>query len=97
MGLDTRRGPFHLVGVNSRVGGTVSFFNRINLARTQDFFEDFAREERVEICGVNRNCRGGGGGGGNDCSAEEEIVDFFKGELADAERLLDQCEDGRKK
>ena len=90
---NTRRGPFLIVGVNSRVGGNFSFFNRINLARSLDFFEQFLRDNRTEACGLNRECRGGNTGA--QCDSEQDVVDFFKGELDDAERLLDQCLRGR--
>lgn len=88
------RGPFQLIGINSRVSrnGNNSFFNRINLQRTQDFFQDFARDERVAICGVNDDCRVGGGNGG-DCAAEAELVRFHEDQLDAAKRVLRECQD----
>lgn len=90
------RGPFLLVGINSRVSrnGNNSFFNRGNLQRSQDFFRDFARDNRVSICGVNDDCRVGGGvGGEEDCAAEAEIVKFHEDQLDTAKRVLRECLD----
>lgn len=86
------RGPFQLVGINSRVSrnGNNSFFNRVNLQRSQNFFEDFARDNRVAICGVNDDCRVGNGGGG-DCDAEAELVRFNEDQLDAAKRILNEC------
>lgn len=86
------RGPFQLIGINSRVSrnGNNSFFNRVNLQRSQDFFKDFARDNNVSICGVNDDCRTGGGGNGN-CDAEAELVRFNEDQLDAAKRVLREC------
>lgn len=85
---DLERGPFQLIGVNSRVGGNQSFFNRINLNRSQDFFKDFARDKNVDICGINIDCNNFNG---DNCDAEKDIVRFFEEELANAKEVLRQC------
>ena len=55
---DLINGPFFVVGVNSRasVGGNQSYFNRVNLERTQEFFKDVAKKQKVKICGINHEC-----------------------------------------
>lgn len=55
---DLVNGPFYIVGINSRasVGGKQSYFNRVNLDRSQEFFKDVADDENVEICGINKDC-----------------------------------------
>lgn len=89
---DLFNGPFQIIGVNSRVQNNQnrSFFNRINLQRSQDFFRDFANNNRVDICGINVNCIGGGGGN-NRCDAEADIVKFFEDELRNAKNVLNDC------
>lgn len=91
---DLFKGPFVIVGVNSRVqiNGQVSFFNRVNLDRSQQFFKDFARANNVEICGVTENCEGEDPPPpNNDCDAEQDIVDFFAQELENAKEVLREC------
>lgn len=54
---DTYKGPFVIVGVNSRGDNFGrSYFNRTSLERSQKFFEDFAKRYSVEICGINSKC-----------------------------------------
>lgn len=87
---DLERGPFQIIGVNSRVevNGNTSFFNRVNLNRSQDFFRDFADDNNVEICGINSNCQQNN----NDrCDAERDIVKFFEDELQNAKNVLNDC------
>lgn len=86
---DLEDGPFQIIGVNSRVGANQSFFNRVNLQRSQDFFRDFAEDNNVEICGINSTCSGGNN---NDrCDAERDIVRFFEDELRNAKDVLNDC------
>ncbi len=88
---DLVNGPFQIIGVNSRVetNGITSFFNRVNLQRSQDFFKDFADDNNVEICGINSSCSGGNN---NDrCDAERDIVRFFEDELQNAKVVLNDC------
>lgn len=55
---DLFNGPFTIIGINSRVqtNGNSSFFNRVNLNRSQSFFRAFANQNRVSICGINTGC-----------------------------------------
>lgn len=57
---DLKAGPFVVVGVNSRAAtsGNQSYFNRVNLERTQVFFKDVANKQNVKICGINLDCHG---------------------------------------
>lgn len=86
---DLRRGPFVIIGINSRasVRGGFSFFNRTNLDRSQDFFSGFARANNVKICGINDSCQDLD----DRCSAERDIVKFFEDELDNAKEVLRQC------
>jgi hypothetical protein len=91
------------IGVNSRVsrnadrqGRRFSFFNRINLNRTQDFFEDFADDNNVDICGVNTSCRVRNRAA-DLCDFEEAAVRAAEDELDRAEDALDQCVDQKVK
>jgi hypothetical protein len=56
---DLFKGPFVVIGVNSRgsLSGDVSLFNRINLPRSQEFFKNWAKKNKVALCGLNAICR----------------------------------------
>lgn len=55
---DLYKGPFIQIGINSRgaVNGNRAYFNRVNLARSQKFFADWAKANKVAICGINAKC-----------------------------------------
>lgn len=55
---DLYKGPFIQIGINSRgaTNGNRAYFNRVNLARTQKFFVDWAKANKVGICGINARC-----------------------------------------
>lgn len=84
---DLISGPFNVVGINSRGGSGYSYFNRTDLARSQEYFKGFAERNSVKICGVNWDCNGA-----NDrCPEERAIVEYFTSELAFWKKSLDQC------
>lgn len=93
------------IGINSRVsrnadrqGRKFSFFNRINLNRTQEFLREFAEDNRVDICGVTTTCRvRGSRSTAGICEFEEDQVKAAKEELDRAEDALDQCLDEKLK
>lgn len=53
---DRVKGPFFVIGVNSRGSKNASMFNITALPRSQEFFKDFADKNSVEICGINTDC-----------------------------------------
>ena len=57
--IDDPKKEFHYVaGVNS-MGNIENLSLLTSLARSRKFLEDFEREQRVEICGVSKDCDGG--------------------------------------
>lgn len=82
-------GPFIIVGVNSRGGGNTSLFNRADLERSRTFFEDYARSQSVEICGINWSCSGVDP---DRCPEEQALVKFFEDELKKAKQILNSCQ-----
>lgn len=55
-GADLIKGPFYVVGVNSRAGGKTSLFNQTALDRSQEFFKSYAASQGVQVCGINWEC-----------------------------------------
>lgn len=87
---DLIKGPFNIVGINSRGGGNRSYFNIASLPRSQKFFKEYAESEEVEICGINKDC--------SDpdqpppvCAEEHDLVRYFEEELNSAKDILNQC------
>ena len=85
---DLVKGPFPIVGVNSRGGGNQSYFNISSLERSQTFFRDYAKKNSVDICGVNKEC---GEPENVDCPEEFDLVRYFEEELNRAKDMLYQC------
>lgn len=89
---DLVNGPFRIIGVNSRaaVRGGQSFFNRVNLDRTQVWVKDYA--ERVSpICGINSDCGASGGENTDGCNTEKLIVSSFKSKVSFFENVVTAC------
>jgi hypothetical protein len=61
-----------VLGVNSKGNIKDTNYNaRTDTTESQEFFAEFAQQNSVEICGVNKDCAAGGGGGGgsgSDCA-----------------------------
>lgn len=98
---DVVNGPFWVVGVNSRaaVGGKQSYFNRVNLDRSQEFFKDVANKQSVKICGINMECGKEGPTPpnppeplpGGKCLEESKFVEIFTDKLKFFTSKLDLC------
>lgn len=87
---DLVKGPFIIVGVNSRGGNTTSYFNIASLDRSQDFFKEFAKKEGVQICGINKEC--GSSKPPEKCFEEHDLVRYFEEHLNAAKDNLLQCQ-----
>lgn len=91
---DLKKGPFVVVGINSRreVGGETSYFNISGLQRSVDFFKSYAAKENVQLCGINATC-------GTivppvipeRCLGDVEMVKYFEAELGMAKNALNAC------
>lgn len=57
---DLKKGPFNLVGVNSRAGSGMSIFNYTAHPNAQSFYKSYAANNGVEICGITKDCQAGG-------------------------------------
>lgn len=81
-------GPFRILGVAiARISNSRKvLFSRIDVA--DKFFQDFIRVRGGKICGINDECAGQVG---DECQSEQDIVNFFEAELANAQLLLRQC------
>ena len=51
-----KSGPFLVVGVNSRAGGSTSIFNYTAHENAQSFYKSYAASNSVDICGVTKEC-----------------------------------------
>jgi hypothetical protein len=89
---DLAKGPFVVVGINSRrqVGGETSYFNITGLKRSVDFFKDYAARNSVQLCGINATC-GGPIETPERCLADVEMVKYFEAETAMAKLALNAC------
>lgn len=89
---DLKKGPFVIVGINSRreVGGLTSYFNITGLKRSVDFFKSYAEKNSVQICGINASC-GEPEVTPPQCLADLEMVKFFEAELAVARNVFNAC------
>lgn len=85
---DLVKGPFIIVGVNSRGDNSGnSYFNQTGLERSQEWFENYARTQGVGICGVNKNCNATPA----ECADLQEVVDYLTQDLAMWQKELTQC------
>lgn len=85
---DLKNGPFEIVGINSRGGGNTSLFNITGLERSQTWFKNYASTQRVDVCGVNKDC---GGSDPEKCVQERQDVAEVKSFLVYVEEVLAQC------
>jgi hypothetical protein len=86
---DLVKGPFIIVGINSRgdrAGN--SYFNRTDLERSQLWFAQYANSNSVQICGINWNCNSNPP---PECADEAASVSLAEAELATARNAYEQC------
>ena len=91
---DRVKGPFRIVGINSRGGRGTSLFNITSLERSQKFFKDFAKKHSVEICGVTSECIPGGESP-DLCHMERGILKDLENDFYFAKAQKDSCTDGQ--
>ena len=92
---DLKKGPFVVVGINSRreIGGNTSYFNITGLPRSVEWFKSYAAAQNVQLCGINATC-------GTEvpppeiparCLGDVEMVKYFEAELGMAKNALSMC------
>lgn len=89
---DLKKGPFLVVGINSRraVGNVQSYFNQTVLAT--DWLKSWSDARSLKTCGINITC-------GTvvppvvpgHCLADQEMVNYFESELRMAKDALNAC------
>jgi len=89
---DLKKGPFLVVGINSRraVGSTQSYFNQTVLAT--DWLKKWSDDRNLKTCGVNVTC------GAvvppvipDRCLADQEMIRYFEAELVMAKEAFNAC------
>jgi hypothetical protein len=90
---DLTKGPFEVVGINSRreVNGETSYFNITGLSRSVDFFKSYAASESVELCGINATCSVKPPDVPEGCKDDAALVAYFEGELKLAKLAFEAC------
>jgi hypothetical protein len=90
---DYVKGPFVIVGINSRGDRNGnSYFNRTALDRSQSFFRDYAKSEGAKLCGINWDCDLQPP---PECAEEWQTVLTAQSRLDDAKAEFEQCRQGK--